>query len=65
MEGPPFADSISEGTIVWSKQPGDAVAVDEVVGQIETDKTAMDVVAPKDGALKEHLVWGMAPSAYD
>ncbi|CAI5713352.1 unnamed protein product [Peronospora destructor] len=40
---PSMSDSISEGTIVeWIKQPGDAVAEDEVVVVLETDKVSVD-----------------------
>ncbi|ETN00137.1 hypothetical protein PPTG_18305, partial [Phytophthora nicotianae INRA-310] len=41
---PSMGDSISEGTVVeWLKQPGDAVAEDEVVVVLETDKVSVDV----------------------
>ncbi|KAK6050425.1 hypothetical protein COOONC_12070 [Cooperia oncophora] len=38
VEGPAFAESISEGDIRWIKQKGDFVNEDELVAEIETDK---------------------------
>ena len=38
---PAFAESISEGDIRFEKAVGDAVAVDEVVYEVETDKTSV------------------------
>ncbi|KAL3657138.1 hypothetical protein V7S43_017932 [Phytophthora oleae] len=53
---PSMGDSISEGTVVeWIKQPGDAVAEDEVVVVLETDKVSVDVRAPFAGAMGQHL----------
>ena len=47
----------AEGTIASiAKQPGDAVAVDEVLFQIETDKVTMDVRAPESGTIESILV---------
>lgn len=40
----------------WEKQVGDHVAEDEVVLEIETDKTSMPVQAPGHGVIKELLV---------
>jgi len=51
VECPPFADSISEGDIAWLKEVGDAVAADETVGEVETDKTALPVNAPVAGVV--------------
>jgi len=56
VECPPFADSISEGDISWLKEVGDAVATDETVGEVETDKTAMPVNAPVSGVVTKLLV---------
>ncbi|CAG0919442.1 unnamed protein product [Notodromas monacha] len=59
---PAFADSISEGDIRWEKSKftlrhvGDHVAEDEVVAEIETDKTAVPVPAPAAGVILERLV---------
>ena len=57
VEVPPMGDSITEGAIAAVlKQPGDAVAVDEVIAQIETDKVTIDVRAPVAGVVSEVLV---------
>ncbi|CAH1642097.1 unnamed protein product [Spodoptera littoralis] len=46
---PSFPDSVSEGDAKIEKKVGDAVAMDEVVMEIETDKTALPVMAPGNG----------------
>jgi len=56
IECPPFADSISEGDIRWEKQVGDTVAVDEVVCEVETDKTSVPVPSSVAGVIEELLV---------
>lgn len=53
---PQFADSISEGDINWQKEVGDSVEVDEVIGEIETDKTAMPIMSPINGVIKSFLI---------
>jgi len=53
---PPFADSISEGDLRWVKELGDAVAQDETVAEIETDKTTVPVNAPCAGVISKFLV---------
>lgn len=53
---PSFPDSVSEGDVKLDKQVGDAVAADEVVLEIETDKTAIPVMAPDNGIIKEYYV---------
>lgn len=53
---PPFADSISEGDIRWEKQVGDSVSVDEVVCEVETDKTSVPVPSSVSGVIEELLV---------
>lgn len=53
---PPFADSVSEGDIKFDKKVGDAVAVDEVVMEIETDKTTVGVPSPAHGIIEEIYV---------
>lgn len=37
---PPFADSVTEGDIRWEKAVGDTVNVDDVLGEVETDKVS-------------------------
>lgn len=56
VEGPAFAESISEGDIHWLKQKGDFVNADELVAEIETDKTSVEVPAPQSGTIVELLV---------
>jgi 2-oxoglutarate dehydrogenase E2 component (dihydrolipoamide succinyltransferase) len=40
--------------LTWYKQPGDAVAKDENLVDLETDKVVLEVPAPVAGVLKEH-----------
>ncbi|KRY69756.1 Dihydrolipoyllysine-residue succinyltransferase component of 2-oxoglutarate dehydrogenase complex, mitochondrial [Trichinella pseudospiralis] len=54
--GPPFPESISEGDIRWIKQKGDYVEVDELIAEIETDKTSVEVRAPQSGIIVEILI---------
>uniref|UniRef100_A0A8C5G271 Dihydrolipoyllysine-residue succinyltransferase component of 2-oxoglutarate dehydrogenase complex, mitochondrial n=1 Tax=Gouania willdenowi TaxID=441366 RepID=A0A8C5G271_GOUWI len=53
---PAFAESVQEGDVRWEKAVGEAVAEDEVVCEIETDKTSVPVPAPAAGVIEEHLV---------
>merc|ERR1719308_188948 len=53
---PAFADSISEGDVRWEKAVGDSVSVDEVICEIETDKTSVPVPSPANGVVEELLV---------
>eukprot|EP00624_Nannochloropsis_granulata_P003698 evm.model.NODE_28737_length_8168_cov_14.890182.1 len=51
-----MGDSITEGTIKsWEKKVGDAVALDEVVVVIETDKVSVDIRAKDKGILVEQF----------
>merc|ERR1711976_957380 len=50
---PAFADSISEGDVRWEKQVGDTVAEDDVLCEIETDKTSVPVPSPAAGVIQE------------
>jgi 2-oxoglutarate dehydrogenase E2 component (dihydrolipoamide succinyltransferase) len=57
IKAPEFPESISEGTVAaWLRAPGDRVARDEVLVEIETDKVVIEVVAPDDGVLTEILL---------
>jgi 2-oxoglutarate dehydrogenase E2 component (dihydrolipoamide succinyltransferase) len=56
VECPAFADSISEGDIRWEKAVGDSIAVDEVICEIETDKTSVPVPSSVAGVIEELLV---------
>ncbi|MFM7349439.1 MAG: 2-oxoglutarate dehydrogenase complex dihydrolipoyllysine-residue succinyltransferase [Erythrobacter sp.] len=54
---PVLGESVTEGTIAeWLKQPGEAVAVDEPIASLETDKVAVDVPSPVAGIMSQHLV---------
>ncbi len=51
---PALGESVTEATIgKWFKQPGDAVAVDEPLVELETDKVTIEVPAPAAGILSE------------
>ena len=50
---PALGESVTEATIAkWFKAVGDAVAVDEALVELETDKVTVEVNAPVAGALK-------------
>ena len=54
---PSLGESVTEGIVAsWLKQPGEAVAVDEVVMELETDKVTIEVLAPEAGTLASHEV---------
>ena len=54
---PQFSESVSEGTLLtWKKKPGEAVAIDETLVEIETDKVVLEVPAPSAGVMSEILV---------
>jgi len=49
---PTLGESVSEATIgQWLKQPGEAVALDEPIASLETDKVAIEVMAPAAGVM--------------
>src|SRR6202158_323351 len=51
---PTLGESVTEATIGrWFKQPGEAVAADEPVVELETDKVTVEVPAPASGVLAE------------
>src|ERR1039458_8090691 len=51
---PTLGESITEATVgKWFKQPGDAVAVDEPLVELETDKVTLEVPAPAAGVLSD------------
>jgi len=51
---PSLGESESEATLVsWQKQPGDDVAEDDVLAEIESDKITMEITAFTNGVLKE------------
>ncbi len=54
---PNVGESVSEVTVAsWMKQVGDAVEKDEAIVELETDKAAQELVAPRSGVLTEILV---------
>jgi 2-oxoglutarate dehydrogenase E2 component (dihydrolipoamide succinyltransferase) len=51
---PKLPESVADATVVaWHKKPGDAVARDENLADLETDKVVLEVPAPVAGVLKE------------
>src|ERR1700750_1468266 len=51
---PALGESVTEATIgKWFKKPGDPVAVDEPLVELETDKVTIEVPAPAHGTLGE------------
>jgi len=54
---PSLGESVSEATIAqWYKKPGDAVAMDEPLCELETDKVTIEVPAQSAGVLAEVVV---------
>ena len=54
---PKMGESVAEATIIkWLKNEGDAVAADEAMVEIATDKVDSEVPAPQDGILLKRLV---------
>lgn len=53
---PVLAESIPDATLLdWKKGPGEAVARDEIILELETDKVVLEVPAPQAGVLSEVL----------
>ncbi len=51
---PTLGESVTEATVAtWFKKPGDAVAADEMLCELETDKVTVEVPAPAAGTLGE------------
>lgn len=54
---PTLGESVTEATIgEWLKQPGDAVALDEPIASLETDKVAVEVPSPVAGVMGQQVV---------
>ncbi len=54
---PTLGESVTEATIgEWLKKPGEAVALDEPIASLETDKVAVEVPSPVAGVMGEQLV---------
>jgi 2-oxoglutarate dehydrogenase E2 component (dihydrolipoamide succinyltransferase) len=51
---PQLSESVAEATLLqWKKQPGEAVELDEILVEIETDKVVLEVPAPAAGVLAQ------------
>ncbi|MGA9394197.1 MAG: biotin/lipoyl-containing protein, partial [Azonexus sp.] len=54
VQVPQLSESVAEGTLAsWKKKIGEAVARDEILIDIETDKVVLEVPAPGAGVLVE------------
>jgi len=54
---PTLGESVAEATIgEWLKKPGEAVALDDPIASLETDKVAVEVTAPAAGVMGQYLV---------
>ncbi len=54
---PQLSESVAEATLLqWKKKPGEAVALDEILIEIETDKVVLEVPAPAGGVMAAHAV---------
>ena len=53
---PQLSESVAEATLLqWKKKPGQAVEMDEILVEIETDKVVLEVPAPASGVLAQVL----------
>src|SRR6218665_1829191 len=51
---PQLSESVAEATLLqWKKRPGEAVAADEILIEIETDKVVLEVPAPAAGVMAQ------------
>jgi 2-oxoglutarate dehydrogenase E2 component (dihydrolipoamide succinyltransferase) len=51
---PQLSESVAEATLLqWKKKPGEAVAQDEILVEIETDKVVLEVPAPSAGVMAD------------
>jgi len=54
---PQLSESVAEATLLqWKKKAGEAIAVDEILIEIETDKVVLEVPAPSAGVLVEIVI---------
>ncbi len=57
IKAPAFPESVADGVVsAWHKGPGESVARDELLVEIETDKVVMEVVAPEPGVIEAIMV---------
>ena len=60
---PQLSESVAEATLLqWKKQPGEAIAVDEILIEVETDKVVLEVPAPSAGVMLELLAQAFGKS---
>src|ERR1700722_4943917 len=58
---PALGESVTEATVArWAKKPGEAVAKDEVLVELETDKVNLEAAATEDGVLADITAPGAA-----
>jgi 2-oxoglutarate dehydrogenase E2 component (dihydrolipoamide succinyltransferase) len=51
---PQLSESVAEATLLqWKKKPGEAVVMDEILVEIETDKVVLEVPAPASGVMAQ------------
>jgi 2-oxoglutarate dehydrogenase E2 component (dihydrolipoamide succinyltransferase) len=51
---PQLSESVTEATLLqWKKRPGEPVALDEILVEIETDKVVLEVPAPAAGVMAQ------------
>ncbi len=51
---PQLSESVADGTLLtWKKKPGEVVAIDEILVEIETDKVVLEVPAPSAGVMAQ------------
>jgi 2-oxoglutarate dehydrogenase E2 component (dihydrolipoamide succinyltransferase) len=51
---PQLSESVAEATLMtWKKKPGELVAIDEILIEVETDKVVLEVPAPAAGVMAE------------
>src|ERR1700754_3669121 len=63
---PQLSESVSEATMLqWKKKPGEAVAQDEILIEIETDKVVLEVPAPSAGVLAQVIANNADPVTAD
>ena len=63
---PQLSESVADATLLkWKKKAGEAVAQDEILIEIETDKVVLEVPAPAAGVLSQHVVAGGGTVASD
>ena len=54
---PQLGETVFEGTVaLWHKKPGDTVAADESLFEVETEKVTMEIASPVAGIVREILV---------